>query len=362
MTLREFHKKHARSIPIVFFCLGFVFDTLMLTRIDELKVILQQAVYLLVSGALIGFELVEISRELHPPRWLAKAWEYHEELLHFLLGTLLNSYTIFYFKSASTITSFLFIILLVTLLILNEFKHFGKSQAQVHMAFWSLCLVSYFASLAPITIGSIGALPFLAGMGAAIAVFYLFFRVMARILLSSNSGGSLLRTHLLHPFLGIIALFTLLYFAQAIPPVPLSVSYLGIFHDVAKENGSYRLSYTRPSWKFWEHGDQTFLARPGDSIFCFARVFSPTRFSGELKVQWLYHDANRGWLPSDSLPMAITGGREEGFRGVTKKANFQPGKWQVRIETLDNRELGRIGFEILRDEETGPRVEKTMVQ
>ena len=356
-TLRDLHKKYSRWIPIVFFALGFVFDALILTRIDELKTILQQAIYIVISAILIGIELLELTREIHIPTWFAKPWKYREAVLHFLLGTLLNSYTIFYFKSASSLTSFSFILILITLLILNEFKHFGKSQTQVHMAFWSLCLVSYFASLAPILIGSLGVLPFLAGMTGATLVFSLYYRIVKGTL-----NSAFLRSHLLFPYFGIMGVFIVLYLVHAIPPVPLSVRYLGIYHDVAKGNGSYILTYTRPKWKFWQHGDQTFLARPGDSLFCFARVFSPTRFSAKLQVQWMYYDEGRGWLPSDTLPMPITGGREEGFRGFTKKSNFQPGKWQVRVETLDDREIGRIDFEVIRDDQTDLREVETTTQ
>jgi hypothetical protein len=349
---QSFYKKHERWVPIVFFLLGFLFDVAMLRRIDELKVILQQAAYLIVSGVLIGIDLVEETRELAPPRFLTKVWKYREAVLHFLLGTLLNSYTIFYFKSASAFTSFFFIALLVVILTLNEFKRFGKSQSQVHIAFLSLCLVSYFISLAPIILGFIGVLPFLCSVAASLVVFYLYF-LMMRARLGNESA--LLKTHLLFPFALVQAFFVILYFAHAIPPVPLSVKYLGIYHSVEKKDGGYELGYTRSFWKFWQHGDQTFLARDGDSIYCYTQVFSPTRFQDELQVRWLYDDERRGWVSSDAIPLAVVGGREEGFRAVTKKSNFQPGLWRVQIETRDSREIGRIELRVEKDESTDER-------
>lgn len=289
-------------------------------------------------------------------RWI---WRYREAVLHFLLGTLLNSYTIFYFKSASTITSFIFIVILVAMLAINEFKRFGKSQTQVHVAFWSLCLVSYLVSLAPIVLGFMGLIPFLVALGTSVAVFSGCYALLKRGKIFSSS---LLRSYVLLPYSAIHLLFVLLYFAHAIPPVPLAVHYMGIFHDVKKGAGEYELTYTRSRWKFWQHGDQTFLARPGDTVFCFARVFSPTRFADQLQVRWLYWNDKKGWESSDAIPMPVVGGREEGFRGITKKSNFQPGEWRVQIETRDNREVGRIQFTIVRDESTEPREPKTMVQ
>ena len=122
------YQKYERWVPIGSFLLGFIFDSIVLHRIDEPSVIIQQALYIVISSILIAVELVESIREVHPPVILRKVWKYREFLLHFLLGTLLNSYTIFYFKSASGLTSLLFIGILISLLIFNEFVRFGKSQ------------------------------------------------------------------------------------------------------------------------------------------------------------------------------------------------------------------------------------------
>ena len=356
-NLGELLKKYARFTPIAFFLLGFIFDTLFLTRIDELKTMLQQAVYLLISGAFIAVEFFETEGEFLPPRGLGRFWKYREAILDFLLGTLLNSYTIFYFKSASSITSILFILILVSVLVLNEFKDFGKSNARIHMALWSLCLVSYFASLAPILIGSMGDIQFIIGMSGAVLVFCGFYKWM-----QCRIEAKLLRNHFSFTFFGVVGLFTALYFSHGIPPVPLSVSYLGIFHEVVKDKDNYNLSYSRPAWKFWQHGDQSFLARPGDVLYCFVRVFSPTRFTEELKVLWFFHDEKQGWMPQGELLMPITGGRENGFRGVAKKSNFQPGKWQVRIVTSGGREIGMINFEVINDDATAVRNFEILVQ
>lgn len=334
------------------FLLGFLFDSIMLSRIDELKVILQQALYLLIASLLIGIELIEEDREIRSPWIFSKVWKYRRLFLGFLLGTLLNSYTIFFFKSASAFSTFLFIALLIVLLTLNEFKTFGKSQTQVHVAFLSLCWLSYFISLAPTMMGFIGTVPFLCAVGSSIAVFSGYYSVMKRQL---ASRGHLLKTHLVYPYSAVQICFVLLYFAHAIPPVPLSVKYMGIYHEVEKTEAGYALTYTRPQWKFWQHGDQTFLARPGDVIHCYTQVFSPTRFKDQLQIRWLYQDERRGWVSSDAIPMPVVGGRDEGYRAVTKKKNFQPGLWRVQVETIDSREIGRIDFNVVLDESTDGR-------
>ena len=344
----SFYQRHQRWVPIVSFIGGFVFDIFMLRRIDELKTLLQQAIYLIIAAALISVELIETTREIHPPAILGRVWKYREAVLHFLLGTLLNSYTIFYFKSASALTSFVFIALLIGLLMFNEFLHFGKSQIQVHVAFLSLCLISYLVSLAPILMGFIGLIPFLCAVSASFLIFFGFMKLL-------KPAPEIMRTYLLYPFSMVQVVFVALYFAHAIPPVPLSVPYMGIYHGIEKKDGGYVLSYSRPFWRFWENGDQTFLARPGDTVVCFVQVFSPARFKDQLQVRWLSWTQRAGWQSSDVVPLPVVGGREEGYRGVMKKNNYSPGLWRVQVETTDSREIGRITFTIASDDSTDER-------
>ena len=172
----------------------------------------------------------------------------------------------------------------------------------------------------------------------------------------------LLKTHLLYPHAAIQIVFVFLYFINAIPPVPLSVKYMGIYHAVAKTEAGFELTYTRPAWKFWQHGDETFLARPGDVIHCYVQVFSPARFKDQLQGRGLLWDEKRGWLPSDAIPLPVQGGREEGYRAVTSKSNFQPGIWRVKVETMDRQEVGRIGFEVVHDASVDERAVHTVIR
>ena len=347
------HEKHGRWIPIIAFVCGFLFDMTFLHRIDEPKVMIQQAVYLVVSIFLITIDFYETANVLAPPAILQRVWKYREFILHFLLGTLLNSYTIFYFKSASSLTSFIFIFILIVVLTVSEFKRFGRSQQKVHMALWSLCLISYFQSLLPILLGFMGIFPFLASGFASILAFALYYKLVRPKL---SADPAFLKSHVLYPYVLVQAVFTALYFAHAIPPVPLSVSYMGIYHQVKKEDGDYVLSYTREPFYFWQHGDQSFDARAGDTIYAFIQVFSPAGFKDQLKVRWLFKDPARGWQSQDAIPLVVTGGREAGYRAITQKNNYQPGKWRVQVETIDEHEVGRLDFVVTTDPDTTERI------
>jgi hypothetical protein len=80
-------------------------------------------------------------------------------------------------------------------------------------------------------------------------------------------------------------------------------------------------------------------------VYVFFRIFSPTRFADQVLMRWFRKDAD-GWQLTDSIPINIVGGREQGFRGYGVKANHQPGEWKVQVETTDGREIGRIYFRI----------------
>jgi hypothetical protein len=357
--LREFYAKHERWGPAAFFLLGFLVDVLTLQRIDDAATLVQQAIYLAIVVWLVIVEILETVREVAPPRWLARVWRYREFLLVFSLGALLNSYTIFYFKSASSIASFLFIAILVAVLLFNEFVKVGRLKVRIHVAMVSLCVVSTLASLAPIVLGFVGHVPFLVAVVASIGALALLERFLAPRL---TARPELVKSHVVYPFGLVLGVFVLLYLANLIPPVPLSVKYLGIYHAVEKKDGAYHLTYTRSKWKFWQNGDQSYAARAGDVLVCFAQVFSPGRFKDKLVVHWLRHDERRGWETQDRIPVEVTGGRDEGYRLMTKKSHYQPGEWRVQVETDRGREVGRLRFTIEADPGTEPPEPKTEIR
>lgn len=355
---KAFYRDHEPACTVGLFVAGFLFDTLAVGRIDKLHNIIHQATYLSLCAFFTSLELREQHGRFTPPERLKTAWRYHAGATHFMLGTLLNIYTLFYFKSASIGTSFIFLLLLGSLLAINELKPFESSGTLLRMSLFSLCLVSYFTYLIPTLMGRIGTLPFLGSLVAATAcIAALAWRLNTRL----PEHRAEVRKHVVYPFAAVTVLFAVLYFARVIPPVPLSLSEIGIYHEVRREGDRFILSRTRPAWKFWQRGDQTFLARPGDAIYCWVSVFSPTNFKERLDVRWRFHEED-GWGEPETIHLPITGGRDDGWRGFTLKANHKPGRWRVEIMTSDGRELGRIDLTVRPDDTTAPRELHTLLR
>ena len=350
-SLLGFYHAHETKFHLGFFLAGFVLDYFASEEIANPYVLLQQFFYLTVIAFILSLEHLVESDSVQIKK-LKKVWPYRGWLLHFFLGTLLNLYSFFYFKSASVFSSIFYVIFLLAVLVANELPQIRKSGVNVRWALWVVCLFSFFSILFPHVLGFVGWLPFLLSVTATILFLYIHFRWLMQYQKSLNE---MFRSFLL-PGVGILAPLVGLYFAGLIPPVPMAVKHMGVYHELEKSGGSFLLSHERKSWKIWQQGDQDFSARPGDSIYFFAEIFSPAHFSDEVTIHWLYKDARLGWKTSDKVKMAINGGRHEGFRGYSVKKNYQPGDWRVQVETTDGREMGRLYLKIVADQGSEPRL------
>lgn len=340
---KTLYSKYEKYLPAGFFAGGFLFDIVTLDRIDSKFTILQQAVYLVLLALLLLQIHIEIGlqRPLSEKFRLYTAWRI--PLMHFLFGSLLSSYTLFFFMSGSLGSSFLFLFAMAGLLIGNELPRFQNLGLGFKFALLALANMCYFAYLIPTIIGQTGTMVFLISVLAGLMPSLLLYRLTVRWGVGETSS----RVQILRPALLVFLSFLLFYFFRVIPPVPLSLQHIGIYHSVKKTpGGKFELTHERPWWRFWQNGDQWFAAQPGDRIIAFFRLFSPSSFSDEVKVAWYLKDPRFGWTLQDRIPIKIMGGRDEGFRGYAAKANYTVGQWRVVVETRDGREIGRLGFTV----------------
>lgn len=340
--MREIYSKYQGYLPATFFIGGFIFDLLTTDRIDQSFSLIQQVIYLFLIMIFLYWEVVTPQAFQKEDSFLSRLWGFHVELLHFLFGSLLSLYTIFYFKSSSLVTSFLFMGFLATLLIINELPRFQKAGITIRASLFALCLSSYFIYLVPVVTGEIGVVSFILSMTISMCLF-LF--LCTRIHKNKNDSGWL-NKRILGPGLVIQFVFVAMYFFKLLPPVPVSLKYIGIYQNIQKSQGQFVLNYERDWWRFWQSGAQTFVKRQGDKVYCFVSIFSPTQFKDNVQVVWFYK-TKRGWKKVDQVSLPIVGGRDQGYRGYIYKSNFDAGDWKVRVMTSDQREVGRISFAVV---------------
>ena len=160
-TLLSLRERYEKFEPATFFVAGFGFDVLTLGRVDDLFSILQQSVFLLVLAWMLQLSfLVARVDGASPPKWFFKAWPYKDEIIHFLLGSLLSLYALFFFVSSSLAVSLWFLAVMFILLLLNEYFAVKGSRHYLTVGLFSLCVFSYLFYLIPVLTGSIAAWTF----------------------------------------------------------------------------------------------------------------------------------------------------------------------------------------------------------
>ncbi len=347
----SFYQDHEVLVSALIFIFGFIFDLLTLGRIDDFLNLIQQAVYLFLLGALLVYEIKEkLGTVKFSPRF-EKFWQYQNLIVHFLFGSLLSAYTIFYYTSASALTSFFFILLLAGLMLANEFPQIQRMGLAVRLILFAICLLSYFAFFYPIIIGHVGIIPFWLGFLSSVVVWFFVWKIQFA---EDETHKKFLLGNVLKPVLGVHLFFLIGYYFALIPPVPVAVKKIGVYYNVTKENGHYLGHHLNANWKVWNKGSQDFNYRAGDKIVVLMSIFSPARFEDKVFLKWYLSTAD-GWTLQDSIPLTILGGREEGFRGYGEKSYYSPGDWRVEVETSDGREVGRISFSVTKDQSVEPR-------
>lgn len=330
--------------PALFFAFGFVFDMLTIGEADNLTSILQQFLYIFAIGTLLKYLLLKKEGLWTPHQKIERFWPYTNEALHFLLGGLLSIYTLFYFVSSSFATSFIFLTVMFALLVVNELPQFRNLQLEVKYGLYFVCLLSFLIFLIPMAIGTVSIYAFLMSIILTVALTFAGYWDLKKKGLSLQ----VLQRLILIPSGSVSALFLIFYLTNVMPPVPLATRYMGIYHSIEKIDNQYKLGYTRSSWKIWQNGDQSFYARPNDQVICFVQVFAPGSISQEIFYHWQWYQ-NEEWITADRVPLKITGGRRNGYRGYMKKSNFSSGEWRVILENADGREISRINFEIIEE-------------
>lgn len=343
----QFYQRYSRFVPVAAFFGGFTWDSLTLTRIDLMFDNLILLLYILCIGGLILIvTLVENGRLGRP--WLLKYRDWYPVAMQFFLGGLFSAYVIFYVQSASLTKNALFVLVLFLLLVANEFLEKRLTNLYLLLALYFVAAFSFFIFFIPVVTKVMNLFTFIAaGLSSLLLVGGLLY-ILHRWGLFMTRKALLLAAA---PPVVLYLVVNLFYWQNWIPPVPLSLKDRGIYHHAHKdpESDLFVLQYERPKWyQFWKTDDDPFHYAPGDSVNCFTAVFAPTMLTKGIVHHWQkYLPSREAWVTTDRLQFPITGYREGGYRGITRKVNVSPGDWRVNVETEDGLLLGRIDFEVV---------------
>ncbi|WP_457651482.1 DUF2914 domain-containing protein [Rhodocaloribacter sp.] len=337
-----FVERHRHTMPVVFFFGGVAWDALTLRRIDAVFDNLVLFVYLTLAGALIVTGALVAAGRLRRP-WTERYGAWISPAIQFLLGALFSAYVVFYARSASWTESSLYLVVLVALLVGNEFVHRRAANVYLLLALYFLAAFSFFVFFLPVVTKRLDYAMFLAAGGVSLALL----GAMITLLRARRALVGRQTVYALGLVVGLFGLMNLFYHRNWIPPVPLALRDGGVFHQVRREGTAFVLRYEPVPGRYGIDSDRRFRYAEGDTVYCFTAVFAPTELTAKVFHAWAYFDEARDtWVETDRIGYALVGGRDHGYRGVTWKRYVHPGAWRVEVVTGTGQVLGRIRFRI----------------
>ncbi|MDP3725599.1 MAG: DUF2914 domain-containing protein [bacterium] len=336
-TLIAYVQKYERYAGIAALFGGFIFDTFTLGAPGELFGTFVLGGYILVSaGCIVALSFYTRTQKISPIFLLL--------FLQFCFGNISGGLLVLYGQSGTFEGSFLFFAVFGVFVVANEFLRQRYALLNFHIGAWFFLALAYSALVMPVFLKQMGDNVFIGSVFfAAAAVGFL----ISLIYFVSPTGFINVKKRVGATLSGIGVLFIGLYFFNIIPPVPLSLHQIGIFHSVTRTEGIYEATLEKPEWyEFFRMTNKIFTAEEGEKAYCFVSVRAPVSLKAALVHRWESYDEDlRKWQTAQVLSFPITGGRAEGFRGYSEK-EVVAGRWRCSVETTRGALVGRTTFEV----------------
>lgn len=358
MVIRAAHRlielwdRYERPLAAVSLVVGFIFDLFIARRPDNTFNNILLLSYLFIAAALILILNIRTYRrrkeepEATPLLLLL--------ILQFCFGGLASNMLVLYGKSGTFAGSALFLLLLLGMLVGNEFLKSRYAQLRFNIVIYYTLLLTYCIIAVPtFLLHSVGTLVFLASGALSLVVIAGFLSLVYIIVFRGRERG--LHIYEVSVLVALVfLLYNILYFLNIIPPVPLALRDIGVYHSLTRlsapaggEQGIYTAAYEPVPWyEFWHNTSSVFTVFSSGQASCFSSVFAPSNLSAPIFHRWERRDdiANK-WVTVARISFDISGGRDAGYRGFTASA-VTPGRWRCDVETESGALIGRTSFTV----------------
>lgn len=339
----ERYERRASAIALIF---AFFIDSVTLVRIDFLLTEALLVLYLIIAGVGIFFL---IRSEEEGGRWLfsseGRAWLLIA--IQFAFGGLFGRYLIYYSRSGALFTSWPFLLLLFVLVVGNELAKKFYLRVVFYIGMFFTALYFFLIFFIPVVIGRMGT-----GIFIISGVVALFAIAIVIDLIERFAPGKIKENgfKIGITIIGIVIATNILYFTHIIPPLPLGLREVGVYHSVEKNATGYRAMTeleSRNYLKEFFHFRKTISLVEGEPAFVYSAVFAPTDFGTTIVHHWFYYsEKTKEWIDRGAISFPIRGGEDRGYRGYSEKSNVTPGLWKVNIETENGLVIGVISFNV----------------
>lgn len=329
--LKELYTRYERWLIPGALVFGVIVDFVTFKSIQIGTAFLVLGAHMLIAAGAIAL--------LNARKWLLIA----PLALQFSFGALLSASFIFYWFSGSLSVSWPILALLAVLMASNEVLRHWFERPVIQFTVFFFILFSIGTLVFPYAFNSIEETMFVLAGVISLIVIALFVFALERHLAHLRA----LRPRIATGVIGVFALMNLLYLFNIIPPIPLSLREAGVYHLVERQGGVYSVTEEKRHWIDRLLPGQTIHIEKGRSVYVYASVFAPAKLNTTIYHRWQYYDEKQSrWVDTDRLSYTITGGRDEGYRGYSRKSALAAGKWRVGVETERGQTLARIGFRV----------------
>ena len=342
--LQELVRWYERYVSPVSLVAGFLADNyILLRRVDLWTSNALLFFYLTVAaGGILLINAVEAGR-VRDSR-IINAAPLIPVVVQFSFGGLFSGYLSLYSRSAGLFQSWVFILVLAALLLSNERFTRLYRQFSFQIPLYFTVLFSFFTFFLPVVVHQIGPIIFLASGCFSIGAVALLLWTLSLIAPQREAQD---RTTVARSIAVIFLVFNALYFSNLIPPLPLSLKEAGVYHDISRSSGVYKLIGETTPWYEAFIYRETFHRVPRDIVYVYTAIFAPSGLTTPIIHEWQrYDDVSRKWVTTNTISFSINGGRDGGYRGYTQKSGLAEGKWRVNVLTTYGATIGRVSFNV----------------
>lgn len=352
-NLEEAAEWYMRYIsPLTLVAALFIDTFFLIRRVDTLLTSLVLFSYLALATLIcVLIALVQTGRVRLP--WLLRVTPLLPVISQYAFGGLFIAFLSLYSRSAAISISWIFVFAIAILLIANErfVRFYLRFAFQISILF--ITLFSFLIFYVPLLFGRVGPSMFIGSGLVSLIVISTFLFVLSYVVpgLVRNERAAYTRS-----IASIFIVFNILYFTNAIPPLPLALKEGGVYHEVERVLDEYRLLAEPVEWYEAYLRYNTAFHRAGDeSVYVYASIFAPSGLSTAVSHEWQrYDEAMREWITLQVVPYSIVGGRDEGYRGYSVFRGPPEGQWRVNVLTEHGQLIGRVSFMVVNVAEPVP--------